>query len=315
MNSLKIILGVLLLGISSRAIAEEPIAAKSNVTPANSLTAKDLANKRVVFLGDSITQAGGYISFVDYYLEKLYPEQNFDIYGLGLASETLSGLSEDNHAGGAFPRPCLFERLGRLLERVKPEVVFACYGINDGIYLPLDSDRFSAFKDGVNNLIEQCQAAGVEQIVLVTPPIYDATTKPGEFNYDSVMTKYAEWEMTIDKPGVQVIDLHSAMRAARDARTEVFSKDRVHPGSEGHLLMASTILSALDVSVPQQSLEAIQADPLYQKVDKLRKHRSSNWMKHVGYTREKTVTPQPLGETEGVATKMKAEIDQIRRKD
>lgn len=301
MNYMKTILPVLLLFVATSAFAEKPI------------TAKDIAGKRVVFLGDSITQAGGYITFVDYYLEKLYPEQDFDIYGLGLASETLSGLSEDNHAGGKFPRPCLFERLGRLLEKAKPDVVFACYGINDGIYQPLDSERFSAFQNGVKKLIEECQAAGVEQIVLVTPPIYDTTTKPGEFNYDSVMTEYAAWEMKLDEPGVHVIDLHSAMRKARDARTEVFSKDRVHPGADGHLFMAQTILTALNVPVPEQSLETIQADPLYKQVSNLRKHRSANWMKHIGYTREKTVSAQPLGDTEEVATKIKETIDQIRR--
>jgi len=99
---------------------------------ASQLSAQDagtLAGKRVVFLGDSITQSGGYVAITTYYLEKLHPRKDFDILSLGLASETLSGLSEENHAGGKFPRPCLFERLGRLLEKAKPDVVFACYGI------------------------------------------------------------------------------------------------------------------------------------------------------------------------------------------
>ena len=272
-----------------------------------------LAGKKIVFLGDSITQAGGYVTFTDYYLEKLYRQKSFDIYGLGLASETLSGLSEPNHAGGAFPRPCLFERLGRLLERVKPDVLFACYGINDGIYLQLDAERFAAFKSGVAKLIEQSKAAGVKDIFLVTPPIFDATKKPGEFNYDSVLTEYAAWEMTLKGPGVHGIDLHTAMRQARDARTEVFSKDNVHPGIEGHLLMARTILSALGVPVPDESLATIQADPLYNQVDLLRRHRSDHWMQHIGYTREKKVEPQPLGNTEDEAAKVREKIDALRR--
>ncbi len=313
MKMIKLLTGVVLLSMVSTLCADGPEVAENSISTASSFTASDLSGKRVVFLGDSITQAGGYVTFVDYYLEKLYPEQNFDIYGLGLASETLSGLSEDNHAGGAFPRPCLFERLERLLQKAKPEVVFACYGINDGIYQPLDPKRFSAFKQGVNKLIEQCRAAGVEQVVLVTPPIYDATTKPGQFSYDSVMTKYAAWERKLDQLDVLVIDLHSAMRKARDARAEVFSKDKVHPGAEGHLFMAQTILTGLGVSIPDTSLEVIQADPLYKQIDKLRKHRSTNWMKHIGYTREKTVPPQPLGDTEEVAAEMKKGINQTRR--
>jgi len=313
MNCMKIAVGVTLFFVASTALAQPPSTSKTKSKHSQSSDVQKLSGKRIVFLGDSITQAGGYVTFVDYYLKKQYPQRDFDIYGLGLASETLSGLSEENHAGGAFPRPSLFERLGRLLERVKPEVVFACYGINDGIYRPLDPDRFAAFQRGVRKLIEQCQASGVEQIYLVTPPIYDATTRPGEFNYDSVMTRYARWEQALDEPGVQVIDLHSAMRKARDARDEVFSKDRVHPGKEGHLFMARTILAALNVSVPEESLETIESDPLYRQVNQLRKHRSSRWMKHIGYTREKTVPPQPLEDTEEIAARMKDEINRIRR--
>lgn len=281
----------------------------------NQATAADkLASRRIVFLGDSITQAGKYVTFFDYYLEKRYPTKNFEIYGLGLASETLSGLSEEGHAGGKFPRPCLFERLERLLTKVRPDVVFACYGINDGIYQPLDEDRFAAFQQGVKKLIADCKSAGVQQIYLVTPPIYDATTEPGEFNYDAVMTKYAEWEMSLDESGVTVIDLHSAMRQARDAQDEVFSRDKVHPGEAGHLLMAQTILAGVGVPVSETSLDVIKKDPLLAKVDALRRHRSSSWMKHVGYTREKVVTPEPLGDAQETAEKLKAEVDQQRWK-
>lgn len=272
-----------------------------------------LAGRKTVFLGDSITQSGEYVTFTSYYLEQTFPGKDFNIYPLGLSSETLSGLSEDGHAGGAFPRPCLFERLGRLLAKVKPEVVFACYGINDGIYQPLDSGRFAAFKNGVIRLIAQCQAAGVKDIFLVTPPIYDATRNPGEFNYDHVMTAYAAWEMTLNEPGVRVIDLHTAMRQARDARAEVFSRDSVHPGDEGHLFMAKTILGSLGIPVPDEPLAKIHGDPLFKQLDLLRRHRAVHWMEHIGYTREKTVAPRPLGDAETKETRMRHAIDALRR--
>ena len=85
---------------------------------------ESIAGKRTVFLGDSITQAGTYVSFTSYYLQRLHPEKDFDIYPLGLGSETVSGLSEEGHAGGRFPRPSLFERLDRALAKVKPEIIF-----------------------------------------------------------------------------------------------------------------------------------------------------------------------------------------------
>jgi len=285
----------------------------ATVVVACAQSAEALAGKRIVVLGDSITQGGTYVSFMDYFLQKSRPQLRFEVYPLGLSSETLSGLSEAGHAGGKFPRPSLFERLGRTLEKMKPEVVFACYGINDGIYQPLDEARFKAFQTGVTKLLDQCQAAGVKQVYLVTPPIFDATTKPGEFNYDSVMTAYAAWEMQLKRPGLTVIDLHTAMRKARDARTEVFSRDRIHPGDDGHLLMARTILAGAGVVTPDVAAKEAMADPLFKAVDQLRKFRASKWLAYVGYSRERVVAPTPLGDAEEQVAKLQAKVDELRR--
>lgn len=277
-------------------------------------TVDAIAAGRTVFLGDSNTQAGGYVAFTTYYLEKLYPDKTFDVIGLGLASETHSGLTEDGHAGGQFPRPCLFERLDRVLEKAKPEVVFACYGINDGIYQPLDAGRFAAFQKGVTTLVERCQKAGVKRVFLVTPPIYDQAPKKGAADYDTVMAAYAKWETELKAPGVTVIDLHTAMRTARAARTEPFAKDGVHYGDDGHLVVARTILAAFGVTPPEEKAAAVKADPLFKLVEQKRALRSTAWMKHVGYTREKTVAPQPLGTAEADGAKLQVQIDDLRRK-
>jgi len=299
LKSLSILL--ILLAVTSGASAEDATNASS------------LAGKRIAFLGDSITQAGGYVSFTACFLEKQHPEKYFEVFGLGLASETLSGLSEQNHAGGKFPRPCLFERLERLLEKAKPEVVFACYGMNDGIYLPLDDERFAAFKDGVNKLIEQCQAAGVKEIYLITPPIFDFP--PGEqgFNYDSVLTAYAALGND-DREARRAPDRSAFAdeQSPRCAHRAVFQRPRTSRRRRP-LVMARTILSALGVEPAVEPLATIKADPLFQQVDLLRRHRSSHWMNHIGYTREKTVQPQPLGDTETEAAKIREKIDVLKQ--
>ena len=71
--------------------------------------------KRVLFLGDSITQGGTYIEIIDAALKAQHPESEIEIIPHGLSSETVSGLSEEGHAGGKFPRPDLHERLDRAL--------------------------------------------------------------------------------------------------------------------------------------------------------------------------------------------------------
>src|SRR5437588_2560531 len=84
--------------------------------------------QRIVFLGDSNTFAGIYVQYLDAYLFTRFPDRKFELINLGLPSETVSGLSEPDHP---YPRPVLRERLDRALAMAKPDVIVACYGMND----------------------------------------------------------------------------------------------------------------------------------------------------------------------------------------
>ena len=83
------------------------------------------AARRVLFLGDSITHSGQYVEVIEAYFATRFPERTIEFLNLGLPSETVSGLSEEGHAGGSFPRPDLHERLARVLEKTKPDTVLA----------------------------------------------------------------------------------------------------------------------------------------------------------------------------------------------
>src|SRR5947207_1495161 len=89
-------LGLLLFGYS---ITAEP------ATPAKGLIDQVLKARRIVFLGDSITYGGEYVEFFEAYLRMVYPTFSGDLLDLGLPCETVSGLTEPGHAGGALPRP------------------------------------------------------------------------------------------------------------------------------------------------------------------------------------------------------------------
>lgn len=282
-----------------------------------------LAGKRVMVLGDSITQGGGYVTFIEYLLESQYPALDFDIVSVGLSSETTSGLSEEGHAGGRFPRPCLHERLGRALETVKPKLVVTCYGMNDGIYLPYSDDRMRAFRDGIARMVERCNAAGA-QVVLVTPPVFD--NRGSGSDYDSVLAKFAEWEVSDPPQGViAVADLHTLMadalaqRQKKDPRFH-FAKDGVHPNELGHLVMALSILKELKVETPSETpedlLPVIKADPLFALVRKHRAGRSAGWLPYIGYTRERFVASGTgdIAKTEAEAAEIQQQVDALRRK-
>ncbi|HGP6087934.1 TPA: GDSL-type esterase/lipase family protein, partial [Vibrio cholerae O1] len=145
----------------------------------------------MLFLGDSITYGGHYVTYVEAHLRLHGLEAGVEAIDAGLSSETVSGLSEEGHADGKFPRPCLRERLARVLSMVRPDLVFACYGMNDGIYLPLDEGRFAAYREGMAWLERVVRAFGARAIFL-TPPPYDGQAKGNEA-YTAVLAHYATW--------------------------------------------------------------------------------------------------------------------------
>jgi lysophospholipase L1-like esterase len=228
----------------------------------------------------------------------------------------------------------LKERLQRALDLVHPQLIVACYGMNDGIYHPQSPERMAAFQKGIQDLIAAVRGRTAE-LILLTPPPFDpvplATTRPAsapDFSYmapyekyDDVLGEYAAWEKTLTAADVRVVDLHTAMDAylAKQRATNPkfsFTKDGIHPDAAGHLLMARTILKDLKINVPQDPLDGeaarIQADPLYVIVKSYREKRSLAWLDYVGYTRDKTVKTQYPNPSEDTLKQIEFQIDLMR---
>ncbi len=217
---------------------------------------------RVVVLGDSITYAGQFVDYIEAGLKLAQPTNAFEVFNLGLPSETVSGLSEPGHAGGAFPRPDLHERLERVMQKAKPDVVIACYGINDGIYFPLGEDRFKAFQDGMRRLHDRALAAGA-RIIHLTPPVFDPLPLKGRTlpagrdsypqpyeDYNKVLDHYSAWLMAQKAQGWEVVDIHTPINEFLAAKRQsdpnfTLAGDGVHPNEVGHWLMARPLLDYL----------------------------------------------------------------------
>jgi lysophospholipase L1-like esterase len=222
--------------------------------------------KQVLFLGNSITYSGQYIAYVETIYRLKYPEKSLEWINLGLPSETVSGLSEAGHAGGAFPRPDLHERLDRAFTLIQPDLVFVNYGMNDGIYLPFDSARFKKYEEGINWLNSKVLEIGAD-VIFLTPPIYDPVKG---IAYSLTLDRYSEW--LIDQKNTanwKVIDVHFPMRNYLETMREIdpdfyLAKDGIHPDSIGHWLMARPILEYLgikDVTAAESFEKAIAGAP------------------------------------------------------
>ena len=215
--------------------------------------------QRIVFLGDSNTYAGKFIAYLDAYHCTRFPDKRFELINLGLPSETVSGLSEPDHP---YPRPNIHDRLDRALELTKPDVVVACYGMNDGIYYPFSDEHFKKYQEGIQKLIDKCEKAGAT-VILMSPAPFDP--KPlkdkvqprnaGKFSWmrpyekydEDVLTKYSDWLVTLRLKKYTVVDAHAALLKHIEAmRKELpdyrISGDGIHPDANGHLVIALEIL-------------------------------------------------------------------------
>ncbi|MBO0949781.1 SGNH/GDSL hydrolase family protein [Fibrella forsythiae] len=280
--------------------------------------------RRVVFLGNSITYAGTYVTYVDAYLSTRYPQQGVEFINVGLPSETVSGLSEEGHAGGKFPRPDLHERLERVLTLTKPDLVLASYGMNDGIYLPFDEGRFQQFKDGINWLHSEVVKTGA-QIIHLTPPVFDEL-RGHKSGYAAVLDRYSDW--LINQKTAQnwsVIDVHYPMKRYLEAHRKVDSTfaladDGVHPGEVGHWLMARSVLLGLgqkavaNAPTIQSAMTAIPNSAHLLKLISERQFLMKDaWLTATGHKRPGMKIGIPLEEAREKAALLESQIKELMR--
>lgn len=273
--------------------------------------------KRIVFLGDSITNDGHYIILLEAALRESHPKAEF--INLGLPSEGCTGLSEPVHP---FPRPDVHERLDRVLKMADPDLVFACYGMNDGIYYPFSEERFQKYQDGINTLIAKVEKQGAK-LILLTPPPFDplplkkkgkllpATAKKFswmqiyEHYQRDVIAPYGAWILAQKNRVSQVIDLQGPITAHVTTQRKtnpdfVLSGDGVHINNNGHRLMAEAIHEALYGNplpeIPAASLSL---------VTKQHSLLHPAWVSHIGHKRPGVKAGLPLKEAKAKAAALR----------
>jgi lysophospholipase L1-like esterase len=281
--------------------------------------------QRIVFLGDSITHAGGYIEAIETALLVQFPERHVEILNLGLPSETTSGLSEPGHAGGSFPRPDLHERLERVLDQTQPDLVVACYGMNDGIYYPFGEDRFAKFQSGIERLHAAVENRGAK-IIHLTPPLFDPhpirtrllpaglESYPQPYaGYDDVLETYSAWLLSRQQDGWQVLDVHGPMKEplAQKRITEpdyTFSGDGVHPNAEGQAVLAQPLAQLWGLMLNENALpDHPHANDIQKIVREKQKVLKLAWLSATKHLRPGIAAGLPIADAQAAASKLDAQ--------
>jgi lysophospholipase L1-like esterase len=296
--------------------ASTATAADRPPTPADLLKSA----KRIVFLGDSITASGGYVVDFEAWLLAQPDGPRPTVINAGLSSETVSGLSEEGHAGGQFPRPDLAERLDRVLAKTKPDLVVACYGINCGIYQPFNAARFQKYQQGIERLKQTVEKSGAK-LVIMTPPVYDDSRAKHEFSYNEVLDRYSAWLVEQRQAGWLVIDLHEPMTRALAERNKAdsqftFQPDAVHPNAAGHWFIAQQLckafgdtgLTAADKPAAMLKAQGL-SESLLALIEKRATLRRDAYVSAAGHKRPGVAAGLPIEEAEKQADALKEQID------
>jgi len=267
-------------------------------TPHPATAAKMLQGvHRIVFLGDSITQAGDYVVDCECWL--LAHGFKVEILNLGLASETVSDLTAKENEWHlktfGFGRPFLSQRLDRALAVSKPDLLFACYGMNDGGSLPTNAAGTRRFGRAITKLRKAAIKAGAKRVVICTPPVFDDLGDAQQKFHDENLTRYTQWLLSKRGKGWDVVDIHTPMRRELDERKAKdpnfkFAGDGVHPGREGHWFIAREILAQFFGANPEGATSAADFFPAHgTEIRKLVRQRMevlfNAWMTQIPHRR------------------------------
>ncbi len=196
--------------------------------------------RRLVFLGDSITQAGagagGYVTLFRTAMAEHHPQQPLEVLGAGISGNRV---------------PDLEARLERDVLSKRPQVVVIYIGINDvwhslnGRGTPRDE-----FEQGLRRIIQQIQQID-GRVVLCTPSVIGEKTD-GSNPLDAMLDEYAAISRRVAADTKShLIDLRQAFLShLRDHNPEnkpqgILTTDGVHLNEAGNRFVAAQMQSGL----------------------------------------------------------------------
>jgi lysophospholipase L1-like esterase len=202
-------------------------------------------NDSIVIAGDSITEQKLYSVFMEDYLLMCQPVPAKRIAQLGWSGEQA---------------PSFLARLDSDLYPFQPTVVTTCYGMNDGHYIAPNPVVADVYRKNQTAIVEALKSHGVRVIVLGSSKCVDSYTynhgKPGGTPpavYNKTLGAFGDIDRDIaQKEGVIYADVFGATVSAMEKSKAVYGdsynfggSDGIHPGPNGHLVMAYAFLKAL----------------------------------------------------------------------
>lgn len=191
----------------------------------------------IVAIGDSITQAGGYLRDIDAVLAQQYPDLKIP----AVVNKGIGGQKAEDLAA----------RFDNDVVKLKPTYVTLSIGVNDvwhRVDKPHDENVLAAYKTNVGKMVDQAQQAGIK-VILLTPTLLQEDPN-SEGNKRLAAYIAAEKQIAAEKK-CQIVDLHemfvTALKQKPAGEGNWLTTDGVHMKPTGDAIMAVGVLRALGV--------------------------------------------------------------------
>ena len=192
------------------------------------------AKKKVVFFGDSITQAGvqpgGYIRLMDSLVALDKKSADYELIGAGIGGDKIYDL---------------YLRMEEDVLKKQPDIVVIYVGVNDVWHKSssgtgTDYNKFGRFYEAV---VAKLQAAGIK-VIISTPAVIGERTdhsnpQDGDLNF------YSQWIRSFAaKKSIPLVDLRSLfiqynlVNNPENKESGILTRDRVHLTPAGNNLVA-----------------------------------------------------------------------------
>ncbi|RPD41231.1 SGNH/GDSL hydrolase family protein [Chitinophaga barathri] len=204
-------------------------------------------NDRVIFVGNSITEAGAYVSYIYLYYMTHFPGRKLVIMNGGIGGDKASDI---------------YRRLDYDILAKKPNVMILTFGMNDTGYFEFNWDnadktaaeRIEASRRSYQQIEQRLlQLPNIRKILMSSPP-YDETAKIGgnvfHGKHKAMLEVVKFQEEAARRNNWAFADLFRPMTELNtrfqqnDSAFTAIGPDRVHPGNAGHLVMASLFLKS-----------------------------------------------------------------------
>lgn len=208
-------------------------------------------NDRVIFVGNSITEAGAYVSYIYLYYMTHFPGKKLVILNGGIGGDKASDI---------------YRRLDYDILAKKPSVLVLTFGMNDTGYYEFNNsdaaktaaERIAASRSSYRQIEQRLLKLPAIQKVMMSSSPYDETAKiPGNYfpGKQTAMLEIIKFqELAAQKNNWPFTDLFRPMKALneqlqqKDSTFTMIGPDRIHPGNAGHLVMASLFLKSQGLS-------------------------------------------------------------------